>query len=117
VKEASRELELDERVHKRANLGGAHYDEDKPQAKIHEINAPSELDPKMIARICVSIAATCPAGMSDFGWKKFELFRTFLTAMTIAASASERASEIEQRFVCGSGSRIINVVKSHTPPV
>jgi hypothetical protein len=116
VKEAGRALGLEEKIRKRANLGGAQYDDDNQPAKMCYIQVPPELDAEMTATICLSLAMTYPDCLSDFVEKRFQSFVEYLRTLAIAERVSERNSESDQQFICGSGSRIMSGLKSHQPP-
>jgi hypothetical protein len=117
VTEARRNLGLEEEVHKRVNLGGVHYDDRYPSTKYHSINMPSDIDPEIIASICLSLAATYPECVSDFVRSCFQSFVEYLTVIGIAEKSSQRNVHGQERFICGSGSRIINAFHWHESPI
>jgi hypothetical protein len=65
VKTADRDLQIEEQVHHRENLGGVHYDDEQPSEMIHHVAMPEGLEPETIAEICRIVAAGNKASMNE----------------------------------------------------
>jgi hypothetical protein len=116
VKEANHDLGLDEPVHERVNLGGVHISDEEPSAKKSHLKLPLGLDAETIAACCLLVVDRHSGNMPEFPQIGFLRFVEYLKMLAIAARASRTNSETEQRFISGSGSRIITGFAAHRAP-
>jgi hypothetical protein len=116
VQEADRALELQEHAHHCVNLAAVHIDENPPHAKTLHIEMPTNLDPETIAGISIKVVHIQHGILSDDELVAFLQFRDYLTLIASAAAASLASKEIKQRFICGSGSRIVSMLYIHHAP-
>jgi hypothetical protein len=116
VKDATLDLGLEEQIKKRVNLGGVHYDDQSPNVKLFRIPTPSRPDGETIASLCLAVLDQDPECLSEFAQVNFLHFVDYLKTVGQAEEVSVTRSEGNQRFICGSGSRIINGFAAHKPP-
>jgi hypothetical protein len=107
VTEALIRLESDQNVHGRANLAGIQLTNEPPTKKVYEIELATPIAPQAVALICLKAAHVCEGGLSPEEQILFLQFRGYFTLLQKAAEESWTSSEIDQRFIVGSGSRIV----------
>jgi hypothetical protein len=116
VKDANRDLGLEEHIKKWVNLGRVHYDDQCPNAKLFWIRMPSGLDGETIALLRRAVLDQDPKCLSEFVQINFLRFVDYLKTVTKAEDVSATRSEGNHKFICGSGSRIISDFAAQRPP-
>jgi hypothetical protein len=77
---------------------------------------PTNLDPATIAEICVRAVHVQHGLLSENQHVAFIQFKDSLGLLVPAANASNTPKEANQRFVSGSGSRIVSFLSVHHAP-
>jgi hypothetical protein len=110
VKEAMQKLELEDDVHGRENLAGAHITAVLPPKQIYDIALDDPMDPEAIALILLNAVH---GGLSPEEQLGFDQFRDYLTLLERPARESRINREIDQKIIVGSGSRIVRLLAVH----
>jgi hypothetical protein len=113
VKEAHRDLGIEEPVRKRVNVGGVHVDSRHPHAKVFEVEMPEGLDHARIAEICLKAVHAQHGLLSEEEQCGFLQVCEYLKALAHAAAASATDKEINHRIIAGSGGQIRTHLVSH----
>jgi hypothetical protein len=113
VKEANRVLESVQDVRRRANLAGAQISDDLPNSTMYDIALAIATDPARIAMICLKAVHAEEGSLDPDDQIIFLQFREYLTLLQTAANDSRLRTEISQRFIYGSGPRIVRLLASH----
>jgi hypothetical protein len=110
VKGAMKALELEDRVHGRENLAGVHLTPDSAKKTIYDIALTTPMEPEDIAKMLLNSVHGKLTADEQLG---FQQFRHYLELLETPARESVINREIDQRFIVGSGTRIVRLLAVH----
>jgi hypothetical protein len=113
VKEAQRDLGLEEHPQHRINIGGVHIERGVIRSRIFHIRMPADLNPKVIAEVCLKAVHTEHELLLEEEQCWFFALVQYLKMPGSAAIARGTNNEINQRFIAGSGSQIRTHLVTH----
>jgi hypothetical protein len=114
VKEAMLALEMPDVVHGRDNIAGVHLTNKAPAKKVYDIALTTPMDPEEIAKILLNSVHGNLTPEEQLG---FQQFRHYMTLLETPARESRINGEINQRFLVGSGTRIVRLLAVHNKSV
>jgi hypothetical protein len=95
------------------SLGGVHVNDQEPTTKMFHIQLQSSLDPQAIAAYCLLAVDPNPTRMTECKQIGFLRLIESLKSTVRALCESRTNSEIEARFIAGSGSRLMTGRVTH----
>jgi hypothetical protein len=115
VREADWALGLEESIRSRVNLAGVRVGDPAADAGITHVEMPVGLEAGTIAKLCLKAAHTAQGALSEDDQVRYLQVQEYLKALDCAACRSRLRSETSHYLIATSASRIVTLLKSHSP--
>jgi hypothetical protein len=114
TKEPEHDLQMEEKMRKRVNLGGVHIGTSTYHDQTIDITLPAKLDPWSATIICLKAAHAKQGLLSENEHLAFCENVEFLKKLGTAANESRTQSDVNKRFISSSARTIVTLLAFHS---